>query len=144
VNNTNLRMTILFLFVLCIGLYFYTDSQKKYYDRTAKPIATELLVAISDWQQDTLVNYLSTETRQAINEEQIGRMILHYQQFGPLNSIDDLQFSRIASALSLVGPIRINYQSDASYQSGRAHINITLTYNNDQLKIYNLSITPIH
>lgn len=143
-DNSNLRLITLFLFISCIGLYFYTDSQQEYYDRTTKPLVADILVTISDWQQETLVNHLSIEARQVIDDAQMDRMMRHYQQFGPLQMIDDLQFSRIASVLSLIGPNRINYQTDASYQSGRAHINITMTYNGDQLKIYNLSITAIH
>ncbi|WP_145999170.1 hypothetical protein [Oceanicoccus sp. KOV_DT_Chl] len=142
-NTDNLRMATLVLLILCVGLYFYTGEQQDFYDRHAKPVAENMLQELSQWRREALLKYLSDEARQTLTESQINKLLDHYRQFGQLKSIDDLEFSRLASALSLFGRAHINYRSDASFSGGRAHINITLTPAPSGYKIYNFSINKI-
>ena len=142
-TNTNLRIITLFLLILCIGMYFYTDEQKSYYDRVAIPAATAMLQDISDWQEQTLLKHLSDQAKQTLSEQQLRQLLNQYRQFGQLQHIDGLQFSRLASALAVFGERRINYATDASFSNGRAHINITLIPADSGYKIYNFTITPV-
>lgn len=143
-DKAQLRLISLFLLISCTGLYFYTDSQKKYYDNSAKLITADMLMEISSWQPEPLLKHLSGEAKKTLNEEQLAKLLRHYQQtFGQLKTVDELQFSRMASALSLVGSKRINYQTTATFNKGRAQINITLIPVNDGFKIYNFTISPL-
>ncbi|MFA7554342.1 MAG: hypothetical protein WCY88_08835 [Spongiibacteraceae bacterium] len=142
-NTANLRIITLFFLILCIGLYFYTNEQKKYYDAVAIPIATNMLNDISLWEKPALKKHLSAEAQQTLNDQQLGTLLDHYRQFGQLQSLEPLQFSQLASALALLGEKRINYQTEATFSEGRAHINLTLIPKGEQFKIYNFSINPI-
>jgi hypothetical protein len=143
VNKSQLRTATLLLLTLSIGLYFYTDSQQDYYDQHAKPVAATILNDISSWQQSALENHLSNDARQTLNDQQLVQLLNHYRQFGELQSLQELQFSRLASALSLFGKPRINYQANARFSSGEAHINLTMIATADSYKIYNLTINKI-
>lgn len=135
-----LRTITLFLLVICIALYFYADKQQEVYNTQARPVAEQLLFEISNWQQDRLLQHLSPQAKETLTEEQLDKLLAHYRQFGALKSIDELEFSKLASVFSLFGDTRINYRSDASFSEGRAHINLTLVPAGDSYKIYNFSI----
>ncbi len=139
-NHSNLRVVTLFFLIICVGLYFYTDEQKKYYDATAIPVATLMLKEISNWEKKTLLKHLSPAAKATLNDQQIETLLNHYRQFGQLQTIDELAFSRLASALSLFGEPRINYTTGATYSKTRAHINITLSQQDNSYKIYNFTI----
>ncbi len=138
-----LRTITLFLLVICIALYFYADNQQDAYDAQVRPVAEQLLFDISDWQQEHLLNHLSPQAKETLTDEQLNKLLAHYRQFGTLESIDDLEFSKLASVLSLLGDTRINYRSDASFSEGRAHINLTLVPAGNSFQIYNFSIHPL-
>jgi hypothetical protein len=140
VNKNQLRIATLSLLILSIGLYFYTDNQQKYYDFYAKPAAKEILKDISSWQEDALLKHLSKEARNTLNDQQLLQLLNHYRQFGELQSLQELQFSRLASALSVFGSKRINYQTTAIFTNGEANVNLTLISEDEQYKIYNLTI----
>jgi hypothetical protein len=142
-NKYNLRIVTLLLLTLCIGLYFYTDSQEEQFNTTAKPATKDILMAISDWQPESLLYHLSTEAKNTLSEQQLTILLNRYREFGKFQSFDELQFSRVASALSLFGSKRINYQTDATFSKSRARVNITLVLYNDQFKIYNLTISRL-
>ncbi len=133
-------MTLFFL-ASCVGLYFYTNNQKDYYDAQAKPAAQQMIIAISGWQKSALTNHLSEQALQTLNDQQLDKLLTHYRQFGQLQSLQELQFSRLASALSLFGQRHINYQADAVFSSGSAHINLTLIPHDSGYKIYNFTIS---
>lgn len=140
-KRSNLRITTLLMLAICVGLYFYTTEQKNYYDRVAIPIATNILTEISSWEKSALLNNLSQEAQETLNDSQLETMLLHYRKFGQLDSVKNFQFSRVASALSILGESKINYSADAIFSSGAAAINITLVSEGKRLKIYNFTVT---
>ena len=141
-SPANLRFLCLVLLALCIGLYFYTDDQKRYYDDVAIPVVKNILTDVSAWQPAAMQRHLSEAARNTITAEQLEAQMAHYRRFGQLQTIGDLTFSRVASALSLFGTRRINYETTATYSSGPATISITLIHEQDTFKIYNLNINP--
>lgn len=142
-TTDQLRVICLFLLCTFVGLYFYADRQQDYYDSRAKPVAEQLLQEISNWEQATLLKHLSNEAQSTLDQQQLNKLLAHYRQFGQLQSLDNLEFSKMASALSLFGKKHINYQSDASFTGGRVHINLTLIPYGDGYKIYNFTINGI-
>ena len=142
-TTDQLRGTCLVLLCLFAGLYFYTDEQQSYYDNHAKPAAEQILKDISNWEQATLLANLSPAAQSTLDQQQLDKLLAHYRKFGQLESIDGLEFSKLASALSLFGDARINYQSDASFSQGRARVNLTLEHDGNNYKLYNFSIYPV-
>lgn len=140
-STDHLRITSLFLLAMFFALYFYTDSQQDFYDQQAKPQIADMLQTISRWDKTRLLTLLTTEARQTLSDEQLDHLLAHYREFGTLESVGDMQFSKLVSALSLFGSTRINYKGTATYSSGTANINITLVPNGDHYKIYNFTIS---
>ncbi len=140
-DTASLRIVTLFLLAACVSLYIYTNRQQDFYDQHSKPAIFEILKEVSTWKTEALQKHLSSEAQKTLTEQQLEQLLEHYRQFGQLVSIDELTFSRLASALSLIGQNRINYQGEATFSQTKAHINITLTANDDGYKIYNLTIT---
>jgi hypothetical protein len=140
-DTSSLRIVTLFLLTACISLYIYTSRQQDFYDQHSKPAIFEILKEVSVWEKEALKKHLSAEAQQTLTDQQLEQLLGHYRQFGQLVSIDQLTFSRLASALSLFGKNRINYQGDATFSQKQAHINITLTTDNDTYKIYNLTVS---
>lgn len=140
-NNEQLRSVSLVLLVIFAALYFYTWRQQQFYDPSARPAIEQILRDISQWQKQPLLDHLSDEARQTLSDEQLEKLLIHYRRFGALKSIGDLEFSKLASALSLFGAKRINYQGTATFSGGPADINITLVPSGNGYLIYNLAIS---
>ncbi|MEH6910185.1 MAG: hypothetical protein V7459_06325 [Oceanicoccus sp.] len=138
---SNLRIITLLMLTICVGLYFYTDKQKDYYDRVAIPVATNIITEISSWEKDVLLKHLSQDAQKTLNDSQLETLLVHYRKFGQLKTVDNFQFSRIASALFLFGDRKINYSADALFSTGAAAINITLTSDGNSFQIYNFTVT---
>lgn len=140
-NTSNLRIMTLLMLAMCVGLYFYTDEQKSYYDRVAIPIATNMLMEISSWEKTILLKHLSKDAQETLDDSQLETLLLHYRKFGRLKTVGNFQFSRVASALSIFGDNKVNYSADATFSSGTAAINITLINDGHRFKIYNFTVT---
>lgn len=129
------------MLALCVGLYFYTQEQKDYYDRVAVPVATNMITEISSWEKAVLLKHLSQEAQETLDERQLNRLLEHYRGFGRLKTASNFQFSTVASALSLLGGSKINYSADAVFENGPAIINVTLVPVGNSFKIYNFTVT---
>lgn len=140
-SNEQLRTISLVLLFLIGSLYFYTYRQEKAHDQIARPAAEQLLKQISQWDKQTIFELLSEEARQTLNDEQLSRLVEHYRQFGKLQSIQELKFSKLASALSLLGSYRISYQGSAIYSTGPANITMTLVPAEGGYRIYNFALS---
>lgn len=140
-NNEQLRSVSLVLLVIFAALYFYTWRQQQFYDQSAMPAIEQMLKEISQWQKQPLLDHLSDEARHTLSDEQLDTLLQHYRKFGELKAVNELQFSKLASALSLFGGTRINYQGTASFTSGPADINITVVPYGNSYQIYNLALS---
>lgn len=140
-TKSTLRTVVLVMLIAAAGLYLYTDQQRQRYQQTAAPAVSRILTDISSWEKDILIGHLAAETRQVLTDQQLQKLLTHYQQFGQLQSIGELHYSRIMGVFSLFGDTRINYSGTAVFASGPANINITLTPHGSGFLIYNFTLS---
>ncbi|GJL76444.1 MAG TPA: hypothetical protein PKM20_01490 [Nitrosomonas sp.] len=136
-----LRFIIAILMTVVIMLYFHTNREEKFYSETAEPAVAQILAEISTWQKEPLLRHLAPEAKETITDEQLNQLLDHYRSFGRFYSIDELDFSRTASAFSLFGEKRINYSGVADYSTGPVNVNITLVERGGYFLVYNFTLT---
>lgn len=136
-----LRFIVAVLLTLVVMLFFYTNREKDYYSKSAESAVSQILGDISSWEKATLLIHLAPEAKQTITDEQLERLMNHYRSFGRFRSIQELNFSRTASALSLIGEKRINYYGIASFDAGPVNLNITLVERSGYFLVYNFTLT---
>ncbi len=135
-----LRIIIAALLTLVIMLYFYTGREKNLYSRSAEPAVSQILNEISSWEKQALLLHLAPEAKQTITEEQLEEILSLYRGFGRFKSVQELNFSRTASAFSLIGEKRINYSGIASFEVGPISLNITLVERRGFFLVYNFTL----
>ena len=136
-----LRFIIAVLMTIAIMLYFHTSREQKFYSKTAEPAVVQILIEISTWQKEPLLRHLAPEAKETIADQQLDQLLDHYRSFGRFYSIDELDFSRTASAFSLFGEKRINYSGVADYSTGPVNVNITLVERGGYFLVYNFTLT---
>lgn len=139
-KTQTLRAIIIILMTVVMMLYFHTDRQKEQYSKSAEPAVVRILSEISTWQKQALLTHLAPEAQQAVGDEKLDQLLDLYRSFGRFHSIDELEFSRTVSALSLVGERRINYSGVAKYDAGLVNVNITLVERGGFFLVYNFSL----
>ena len=136
-----LRIIVAAFLTLAIMLFFYTGREKDYYSRSAEPAITQILKEISSWDKSLLLLHLAPETKQVITDEQLENILTDYRQFGRFKSLQELNFSRMASAFSLIGEKHINYSGKADFEGGEISLNITLVERGGFFLIYNFALS---
>lgn len=142
-DTSQLRTICLVLVALVVGLYLYSDRQQAFYDQSAKPEIERILQSMHLWDKDSFPALLSDEARRTLTEDQSEQLLKHYRQFGELQSVDELHFSKLASTLSLFGSQRINYQGTATFSNGPASVTITLIPYGNGYRIYNFTLSKL-
>lgn len=138
-----LRMIVAVLMTAMVMLYIYTDREKDYYKKSAEPAVTQILTEISNWRKETLLKHLAPEAKQIISEEQLEKLLQQYQKLGRFRSVKELNFSRTASAFSLMGEKRINYSGIANFDNAAANLNITLIERGGFFLMYNFTLAQV-
>ena len=138
-----LRMIVAVLMTAVVMLYIYTDREKDYYKKSAEPAVTQILTEISNWKKETLLKHLAPEAKQIISEEQLEKLLQQYQKLGRFRSVKELNFSRTASAFSLMGEKRINYSGIANFDNAAANLNITLIERGGFFLMYNFTLAQV-
>jgi len=139
--STQLR-AICFVFLLIAGaLYFYTGKQADHHNATAPSQIAYMLADIDSWEEADLRKHLSQEAKDVITSEQLANVLAFFRPLGRFQKIEELQFSKLASALSLFGKKYISYSGFAVFRGGRAEMTITLVQENNRLKISNINMT---
>ena len=136
-----LRIIVALLLTGVVMLYFYTDREQKNYRDSAEPAVKQILAEISTWEKEPLLRHLTPEAKQTITDEQLNQLLDRYRGFGTLRSVDELDFSRTASALSLFGEKRMNYSGIAHYSTGPVNINMTLVERGGYFLVYNFALS---
>jgi len=142
-SSSSLRIVIAILLTAVIMLYFYTDREQSYYRDSAEPAVAQILSEISTWEKEPLLRHLTPEAKQTITNEQLEKLLNHYRSFGSFYSIDELDFSRTASAFSLFGEKRINYSGIADYSTGPVNVNMTLVERDGYFLVYNFTLSRV-
>lgn len=139
---SNQLRAICFVFLLIMAaLYFYTGKQADYYNASAPQQIAYILADIDSWQEQDLNKHLSIEAKQVITPTQLTNVLAFYRPLGSFQKIEELKFSRLASALSLFGKKYIGYSGFAIYRGGRVELTITLVEEDNRLKISNINMT---
>ncbi|WP_258363677.1 hypothetical protein [Nitrosomonas ureae] len=138
-----LRFIVAVLLTLVAMLYFYTNREKDYYSKSAEPAIAQILTEISSWEKQVFLHHLAPEAKQAINDEQLDKLMDVYRSFGRFQSIEALNFSRTVSAFSLVGDKRINYSGIANFDAGPISLNITLIEWGGFFLVYNFTLAKV-
>ena len=136
-----LRIIVAAFLSLAIMLFFYTGREKDFYSRSAEPAITQILKDISSWDKSVLLRHLAPETKQVINDEQLENILAQYRQFGRFKTVQELNFSRMASAFSLIGEKHINYSGTADFDVGLISLNITLVERGGFFLVYNFALS---
>lgn len=135
-----LRLITAVLVIIVFMLYVHTNSEQRFYSKTAEPAVAQILTEISTWQEEPLIRHLAPEARETIIDEQLKQLLDRYREFGWFYSINELNFSRTASVFSLFGDKRINYSGVADYSTGPVSLNITLIERGGYFLVYNFSL----
>lgn len=136
-----LRIIIALLLTMVIMLYFHTNRERDHYKSSAEPAVAQILAEISDWEKEPLLRHFAPEARQTVTDEQLDHLLSIYRSFGRFRSIEELEFSRTASAFSFFGEKRINYSGIANFDAGPVNVNITLIERNSFFFVYNFTLT---
>lgn len=139
-QTQTLRIITAALVIVFIMLYMHTNSEQRFYSKTAEPAVAQILTEISTWQEEPLLRHLAPEARETITDEQLKQLLERYREFGWFYSINELNFSRTASVFSLFGDKRINYSGVADYSTGPVNLNITLIERGGYFLVYNFSL----
>ncbi len=135
-----LRLITAVLVIIVFMLYMHTNSEQRFYSKTAEPAVAQILAEISTWQEEPLLRHLAPEAKETITDEQLKQLLDRYREFGWFYSINELHFSRTASVFSLFGDKHINYSGIADYSTGPVSLNITLVERGGYFLVYNFSL----
>ncbi|TXI20778.1 MAG: hypothetical protein E6Q62_00525 [Nitrosomonas sp.] len=138
-----LRIIIAIMLTLVIMLFFYTGREKDFYNKSAEPAVAQILTEISSWEKQALLIHLTPEAVQAVNNEQLDKLLNLYRGFGKFRSIQEINFSRTVSAFSFIGEKRINYSGIANFDVGPVSFNITLVERGGYFLVYNFTLAKV-
>lgn len=135
-----LHIFMLIMLLIVGGLYWYAGQQQQRYDVAASAYLRSAIADISSWQADALQRQLAEEAWAAIDNAQRDALIMRYQPLGALLSIEELQFGRLAAALSLFSNrTLLSYSGLAHFQNGSAHLTATLVLRDGRFQLYNIN-----
>ncbi len=143
-QNPLLKIFILASLALFGGLYYYSGQIEDHYSENAGRYLNVALADISSWQTADLKGQLSRETLSQVSDEQLSKLCADYAHLGQFQRMDELRFSRLSGALSMVSnPPKLSYSSNVHFEHGSAVMTATLTLENERFKLYNFNLgTP--
>jgi hypothetical protein len=136
-----LHVAVLIIVLSVSGLYGYSGRQQQRYDSAASAYLRSAISNISSWQAAALQRQLAPEALAAIDNTQISALMQRYRPLGGFVGLDDLQFGRLAAALSLFSSSNtlLSYGGQARFQNGTAHLTATLVLRDGQFRLYNIN-----
>ena len=137
-----LHLIIILILAVVSGLYFYAGRQQERFDADATAYLRRALADIGSWQPRAIRRQLASEASAAVSDEQLGALVQRYHSLGAFKSLEDIQFARLASALSLFhrDPL-LSYSALAHFANGNARITATLVLHDGQFKLYNFNLS---
>jgi len=139
--NKPLNIAVAGLLVLFAALYVYTSKQEDNYAQTAVPWMEQNLPEITTWEIDQTWNRLAPEAKAIIDRRQLDAILNQYELMGIYQGMENPEFSRLASALSLFsGDAKINYSAKLHFSNADAILTITLVQRQGEFMIYNMNM----
>lgn len=145
-NPVRMRLVIIALLALVAALFVYTNKQEAHYRAIAPDQIHAMLQDIDSWQAADLSQHLSSAAKSVVSPQQLSNVLDLYRPLGRYEGIVELHFSRLASALSLLGDKYISYSGIVQYSGGQAELTITLVHDeaapeSGKLKISNINMS---
>ncbi|HSB96055.1 MAG TPA: hypothetical protein VLC91_06390 [Spongiibacteraceae bacterium] len=135
-----LHAAVLITLLLAGALYWYSGQQQQRYDAQASAYLRSALADIGSWQAAALQRQLAAEALAAIDETQLDALLQRYRPLGAFVDLENLQFGRLAAALSLFGRnILLSYSGQVHFQNGSAHLTATLVLRDGSFRLYNIN-----
>lgn len=139
--NKPLNLAVAGLLVLFCGLYVYTGKQADKYAQTAVPWLEQNMPAITTWKVEETWKRLAPEAKAIIDQRQLDAIINRYELMGIYKGMESPEFSRLASALSVLsGDAKINYSAKTHFSNADAILTITLVQRQGEFMIYNMNL----
>lgn len=132
---------ITIVILLAVGaLYWYAWQQQERYDAAANAWLRSALADIGSWQRSALQRHLAPEALAAIDDAHMDALVARYRELGAFESMSDVQFGRLAAALSFLGGhTLLGYSGVARFRHGSAHFTATLIVRDDSFRFYNIN-----
>lgn len=138
--NKPLHVVTVIILVVVGALYWYARNQQERYDVAASAYLRSAMADIGSWESSALQRQLAPEALAAIDGAHMEALVTRYRSLGAYAELRDLQFGRLAAALSLLsGNTLLSYSGQARFQNGSAHFTATLIHRDNQFRLYNIN-----
>lgn len=142
------RNYLLLVVLLCVaaygGLYYHTSQEAERYEDKAIPWLVSTMYDISSWEPADLYDKLAPEAKAAVTQEQLENVLVRYRPLGRFESLEAMEFSRLAAVMSLFSSEqKIGYSGVAQFANARASLTVTLSEKNGRFMLYNINLAQV-
>lgn len=132
---------VVIVILLAVGaLYWYAHNQEERYGLAAGAWLRSAMTDIGSWEGAALKRQLAPEALAVIDDAHIDALVARYRDLGPFESLSEVQFGRLAAALSLLGGhTLLGYSGVARFEHGSAPFTATLVVRDEQFRFYNIN-----
>lgn len=129
------------IILLAVGaLYWYASNQEQRYDAAATAYLRGAMADIGSWEGAALRRQLAPEALAAIDDAHIDALVARYRELGSFEALNDLQFGRLAAALSIFGSrTLLGYSGQVRFHHGSAHFTAVLVVRDEGFRLYNIN-----
>ena len=138
-------ITFLVLISLFVLLAIWTANKSSAYKETAIPYLNSAIVDISNWDAQTLKNYMTPSSIENATDEDISKIMRAFSKLGELKELGEFEFINVSSKAVTGGGsgTYVTYLIPASYTNGEAQITVTLKEEGESFSIYNFSLNSM-
>src|ERR1700736_3043419 len=137
---------IIFLISIVLGAigFGYIAYRGNALDKESKASADAAISAIvTTWSEKELLDRASPELKQAVPQQQLDELFRRFAGLGHLQKCDPAQGQSMTSATTQAGiQVRAEYNADATFDKGKALIDIALIKHGDQWQILGFFVKP--
>jgi hypothetical protein len=137
---------IIFLIIIVLGAigFGYIAYRGNALDKESKAYADAAISAIvTTWSEKELLDRASPELKQAVPQQQLDELFRRFAGLGHLQKCDPAQGQSMTSATTQAGiQVRAEYNADATFDKGKALIDIALIKHGDQWQILGFFVKP--
>ncbi len=137
-----LHLAVLLILVVAGALYLYAMQQERRHDAAARDYLQQALAEVANWQPQSLRRHLAPAAQQAVSDEQLDALVERYRELGSFRRIDELRFTRLTAALSLLkGDTLLGYSGTVHFEHGSAHLSAMLQVDAQGYHLYNFNLS---